>query len=702
VASRTKTAKFGLSVAGLAAAAAVTAAAAAAAAAAVAAAAAAVAVVAAVAAAAVVAAVAAAAVVAVVAANPARADGVTAYLPLNLEPEVERQIERVLILADEPILKRPFAVALVEIALPAACKRDKALCLQVKKYLERYSHDYAVSYASATASKSSGAGVVLPNQHGLTTQSDWDIAAQGYVQPSDYLLASAGVVAYSGRTEATGSMLSAGFNWAQLDLGYRDHWFSPATDSTFMIGTEAPTMPSLTLSNNEPLTRFGFQYELFLAQMSRSDHILGGGQGTLVQRSGNPKLFGAQFSIEPFSGWSFGINRQLQYGGGGLPDGPTTLLRNFFETGGKAQTEGNQEASYVTRFIYPGNTPFAVYAQYAGDNTLDGGSYLLGEAALTVGIDFPKLWRNFDLTFEASEWQNGWYTNNPFLDGMTNDRLVLGQWGADQRIFNDGLGARSEMLRVGWEAPFGGYLEERVRYLVNQIYGDYAYRHFVEVTVDYSRPWKDLTVGGEVLAGRDVFGQSFERLSAFVRYGGELHNRDYDAGSDDNEPDVADSKPEVELFADAGASASRVRTDLEKGIPITTSSVLFGPHVAVGVRRAVNDNNDWGVRLELDEVDGHSLLGARILDYRHRYGDAVALNLYAGADRYNLATPAYSLYGGIGGQWRNILPKWDLGVDFRHAQNIARNHVLPTDVQGVRPDSFYKIDSVIVYLSRSF
>jgi hypothetical protein len=57
----------------------------------------------------------------VLAANRAPADGVSAYLPLNLEPETERQIERVLILADEPVLKRPFAVALVELALPQAC-----------------------------------------------------------------------------------------------------------------------------------------------------------------------------------------------------------------------------------------------------------------------------------------------------------------------------------------------------------------------------------------------------------------------------------------------------------------------------------------------------------------------------------------------------------------------------------------------------
>jgi len=637
----------------------------------------------------------------------ASADGVSAYLPLNLEPETERQIERVLILADEPVLKRPFAVALVELALPQACTRDKTLCAKVKKYLERYSRDYAVTHASATGSithapsnPAGAAEAVVPNQHGLPVNSGWEASVRAFVQPNDYFLASAGVVAYSGRTEATGSMLSFGFNWAQLDVGYRDHWFSPAVESPMLIGTEAPTMPSITLSNYEPLTRFGFQYEFFLAQMSRSDHILGGGQGTTLQSSGNPKLFGAQFSIEPFSGWSLGINRQLQYGGGGLPDSASTLLRNFFKPGGKSQTQGNQEASYVTRFIYPGKIPFAVYAQYAGEDNSNGGSYLLGNVAATVGIDFPKLSQHFDLTYEITEWQNVWYVNNPFLDGMTNDRLVLGSWGGDQRIFNDGVGARSQMLRIGWEPPFGGYLEERVRTLVNQNYGQYPYRHYLDVTLRYSRPWNDLTVGGEVIAGRDVFGSSFSRLSGFVRYGGERRTRDEDTG-DDDAADAGDAHG-TELFVDAGANANRVRSDLQKGLPVTTSKVMFGPHFALGARREVSARNDWGVRLELDEIDGHSLIGIRPVDYRHRYGDTFALNLYAGVDRYNLATPAYSLYGGIGGQWRNVVPKWDVGLDFRYAQNIARDHVYATDPAGVRPESFYKIQSVIGYITRRF
>jgi Capsule assembly protein Wzi len=633
-----------------------------------------------------------------------QAAGVSAYIPLNLEPEMERQIERVLILADEPILKRPFPVALVELALPAACKKDKALCEKVKKYLERYSRDYALTHASVTGTAAhGGAGDVVPNNHGLPMDSKWEVSAQGFVQPNDYMLASAGVIAYDGRARPTGTMLSFGFNWAQLDLGYRDHWFSPATDSAMMIGTEAPTMPSVTLSNYEPLTRLGFQYEFFLAQMAPTDRILGGGQGTTVESRGNPKLFGAQFSIEPFSGWSLGVNRQLQYGGGGLPDSASFLARDFFKPGGQSQTQGNQEASYVSRFIFPGKTPFAVYVQYAGENTLDGGSYLLGMSGLTAGIDFPVLWRYFDMTYEVSEWQNSWYVNSVFLDGMTNYRLVTGQWGADQRVFNDGVGARSQMLRIGWEPSFGGYLEEQVRYLVNQEYGVVPYRHFSEFTIRYSRPLNQLTVGGEANAGHDVFGKSFVRLSGFVRYGGDQNTHTRNA--DDEDDSTASTETHGgELFVDAGVNVNQVKANLQQGFPIVTSKVGTGPHIGFGARRAVSETNDLGVRVEDDQVDGHNLFGVRPLDYRHRFGNSFALGLFAGVARYDLSTPAYSLYGGVGAQWRNVLPKWDIGADFRYAQNVARTHVLASDapIAGVRPDSFYKIETGLLYISRHF
>ena len=638
------------------------------------------------------------------------AAGVTNYLPLNLEPEMERQIERVLILADEPILKRPFAVALVEDALPQACRVDKPLCTKVQRYLERYSRDYAVTHASATGALTHDAGGgAVPNAHGMPVKSEWEISAQAYVQPNDYVLLSGGAVSYAGRTVPTGSMLSLGFNWAQLDIGYRDHWLSPATESSALMSTEAPTTPSVTLSNYEPITRFGFQYEFFASLLSHSNRILYQGN----ERSGSPHLFGAQLSIEPFSGWSLGINRLLEYGGGGLPDSARFLLRDFFKPSGLSQTQGNQQASYVSRFLFPGKTPFAAYVQYAGEDNSNGGSYLLGNTALTVGIDVPRFARYFDLTYEFSEWQNIWYVHNIFLDGMSNDGLVLGNWGADQRRFGDGVGARSQTLRLGWEPPFGGYLEERIRTLANQSYyggdlrvyspsiGAFPYHRYYDLTVRYSRPWKGVTVGGEAFGGRDIYGKSFSRLAVFVRYGGDEHTRD-DGSLDEESYDGSTAEHGAERFVDAGMNINRVRADLEPGIAITSSKLAFGPHFGLGARRAVSTHNDLGIRVELDEVGGHSLIGIRALDYRYRYSQNFALGLFVGATRYDLATPAYSVYFGLGALWRDLLPKWDLGFDLRHAQNVARDHVLASDPQGPRAESFYKIDTALVYLSRRF
>jgi hypothetical protein len=56
-------------------------------------------------------------------------------------------------------------------------------------------------------------------------------------------------------------------------------------------------------------------------------------------------------------------------------------------------------------------------------------------------------------------------------------------------------------------------------------------------------------------------------------------------------------------------------------------------------------------------------------------------------------------------QWRNFLPAlrgWDLGFDFRYGQNIARDRVLPSDAPGPRPETFYKIASGVLYISRHF
>ncbi len=578
--------------------------------------------------------------------------GVSPYLPVNLEPEIESQIERVLILADVPVMTRPIAAATVLEALPRAAKIDPSLAARVQRYLLRYTHNRGIAYASVEGAASSGQGAstVDPNRYGMEKDSHWDASAQVYWQPSDYMIVDLGAVAYEGRTNFSGSMVSLGFDFAQLDIGFRPHWFSPMTDSSLLMSTEAPTLPSVTLSNYRPLTRLGLRYEIFAARMSESNRIVLGND--LI--SGHPSLGGFHLQAEPARGWSISVNRLVQYGGGAL--GGDSLRRLFSSLFGPtaghqaavaSQQIGNQAAAITSSLLFPGRVPFSVYFEYGGEDTSRGKSYLLGNSALSAGIHFPRLWRHFDLTLETSEWQNQWYVHSVYLDGLTNYRRVVGHWFGDQRVFGDGVGGRSSMASLGWEPPFGGLVQLRYRTLQNQLYSGINYQRFHDVTLGYSRPWRGVIVGGELDAGRDVFGGNFSRIAGFIRYDeGRGSSADSWAAalSDENEPTMTNG----ELFIDVGANLNRQNVDLTSAETRVTGPYGSGAHFAVGARRFVSNHSDLGARIEFDNIQGHSLIGVRGLDYRYRFNGPLALSVFIGAARYALATPRI----------RNLLRRW--------------------------------------------
>jgi hypothetical protein len=635
----------------------------------------------------------------------ASATGVTPYLPLNMAPEIQAQIERVLILADQPVTSRPIPAALVLRALPKACRIDSELCERVRKYLDRFTNNYGVTHVGVEGTTTSGrSNTTVPNQYGMREQSSWDASAQGYYQLNDYVLANVGAVSYEGKTDLAGSMVSLGFSYAQLDFGFKPHWLSPLTDSSMLISTEAPTMPSVSLSNWEPISSFGLKYELFVARMSTSDHIFVAGRDV----RGNPRVAGFHLSMEPASGWSLAVNRLLQYGGPGRPSGWKDLFKSFFNPSRYDNTNpdltvdqqfGNEQASITSSLVFPGKVPFEFYAEYAGEDTSRGKSYLLGNSALSVGIHFPSLWQRFDLTLESSEWQNTWYTHFVYRDGMTNYGRVIGNWFGDERQFNDGVGGRSQMVRIGWDATFGGLLELRARSLQNQQYSGVAYRHYNDFSLAYSRPWKDMVYGAQVDTGHDVTGARFTRLAGFVRYDegwSRLGGMMGDSGAS------SDEDKKGELFIETGGNLNRQNVDVTNAKSRVTGSYDEGPHLAVGARRYVSDHSDLGARLEIDEVQGRSLIGVRALDYRYRFNGPLALGFFIGAARYAQATPAYGIYYGAGLQWRNLLPGVDVGVDYRYADSVARDHLLPTDPQSERPDSFYNISLFTASVSYHF
>jgi hypothetical protein len=251
------------------------------------------------------------------------------------------------------------------------------------------------------------------------------------------------------------------------------------------------------------------------------------------------------------------------------------------------------------------------------------------------------------------------------------------------------------MVRLGWQPDFGGVAEIRYRTLSNDDYSGVAYTRAHDLTLRYSYPWHSVLLGGEVQVGRDVFGDDYSRVAAFAHFGAEFTAHGAVSADDADEGDGS-----VEIFADAGGAASRARIEIADGSPKYVTDTAFTPHVAIGARRGVSDHSDLGARIEFDELEGELLLAVRAFDYRYRVNKHWALLGFIGAARYDLATPAYGYYLGMGAQWRNVMHNLDVSLDLRYADKLARDKLLPTDPPATpRPDMFYDMFGATLYFS---
>jgi hypothetical protein len=657
----------------------------------------------------------------------ARASGVSPYLPLNLSPEIERKIERVLVLAGEPVLTRPVAVEKVMRALPKARRLDRPLCAEVERYLDRYFKRAAVTHASAEGAAAEHSTTTLPNERGERADSAWAASAAAYYRPGDYVLLTAGGVGYGGtdgRFNPAGSMASFGDDYLQLDLGYRDHWFSPLTDSSMLVSTEAPTLPSATLSNQRPIGGLGLQYEFFLARMPYTSQIAWENGLT----AGYPRLAGIHLGIEPANGWSIAGNGTWQFGGGARPGSISGFFSNLFNRT-SASSPGvtnidsrfaNRQVSITSAYSFPAPQPFVAYVEYAARDTLHGNRLRFHDTALSAGVHFPQFFKRFDLTVEASEWQNAWYTDYVWLEGMTVNGYVTGDWGADWRTSGDGVGAQTAMAQLGWELQSGDEINLRYRTLQNQSYSaalgfaGVDYRRASMLTAEYAQPRDRYTRGLTLDLGRDVYGKSFARLGAFVRLDG--GNQDQAAAGVDvddaqqagDEQDIEDAAQAagLERFVDVGVSGGRLGLDLggftaaQEAAPAQYRNVL-SPHLGIGVRRAISEHVDLGVRAEFDDFRG-AMAALRILDLRFRLDRHFAIGGFFGFAHYSGPTPALGYYEGAELQWRDLFAHWDLSLDARIFDHIQRDKLLASDPQNGDPVEWYTMQAPTLFLSRRF
>jgi hypothetical protein len=155
----------------------------------------------------------------------------------------------------------------------------------------------------------------------------------------------------------------------------------------------------------------------------------------------------------------------------------------------------------------------------------------------------------------------------------------------------------------------------------------------------------------------------------------------------------------AEPFVDLGVSSTRVEADIAM-LTTKVTTTDSGLHLGAGLRRTLSKGGNIGVRVELDDVDSNLLIAVRALDYRYSISNRLAIGAFVGAARLDLATPAHGYYLGGGVQLKELVRGWDLSIDLRLGDKLARDNLAATP--SARSDDFYDLTGVSVYVSRRF
>ncbi|MDU0113635.1 capsule assembly Wzi family protein [Psychrosphaera aquimarina] len=456
--------------------------------------------------------------------------GTSGYLPLKQSAKLERNIDQLLLMANMTSLKKPLSVSQVKQALNKVCfTRVTPLCTEITTHLKKYQSPASIVDGRIAVQLSDRTDSTLANQRGIEYQSNVYGHITGYSQLTEYLSFTAGAQLNGSDTSLENTYISVGTDWMQLDIGTKPHWLSPMENSAMLLSTHAPTLPTLSISNSIPLTDFGVNYELFVGELSNSDNIYY--QGEYI--SGKPIITGFHLSVSPWQGFSLGVNRILQSGGGQRGSNSfSDLIGAFFDPSGSDNTSadlsvdeqfGNQAASLVSQFTFSGDTPFSLYFEYAGEDTSRGFNYKLGNSALSAGLYIPYLTDNIGLRVELSEWQNAWYVHHVYGDGLTHEGSIIGHWAAESRnrdnsFSGDGVGAYNAMAKLYWLQSNGDDITLSANVTQNESYTSYDYHTSYQVKAEWFTIMNEYQWVSSIEYGKDIFNESYYSISTSLAW----------------------------------------------------------------------------------------------------------------------------------------------------------------------------------------
>ena len=450
--------------------------------------------------------------------------GVSPYLPLNMDSLVELEIQRLVSITQLPNLTKPYPIVPIVKALNEVKDSHPILYSRINQYIKRYKKKSAITSFSAELSQSSDSDRILANKRGIPLERSLQASISSFYQYNKYLIVNGGGTFVSGEGLIPhNSFISVGYEYAQLDIGYREHWLSPSPISASLLSTNAEPILSLTLSNITPITDWNIKYELSYGQMSKTDGISFQGGTT----SGKPGMLSMHLSIQPFDWWTIGANRTFMFGGGERSISIRDVWNAFIdpvnsdncgsgETGcANADEEiGNQIASVTNKFdLSLFDFPFSLYFNYEGEDTKEHQNYQLGNIAYTYGVFLPYITADTSLYFEYSDFHDAWYTHHLYRDGYRNEGNVMGHWWANNRDINDSVGGVISTLKFNIDLNNESHLQAIVKSIKLDPSTNIVYKTANELELQYKQVFMSGFIGLSVIHGKDSLGESYSRAA---------------------------------------------------------------------------------------------------------------------------------------------------------------------------------------------
>ncbi|MEQ3440926.1 MULTISPECIES: capsule assembly Wzi family protein [unclassified Pseudoalteromonas] len=454
----------------------------------------------------------------------------TAYLPIGMDAQLDHQLDTLFALTFGTPMTKPYRLAEVEKALLVLEKEKPRLAAAIRFKIKPYQSDDAVTRVGVKLRVDTDNSKKIANQRGLSSDEWGQGFFEGIWRANDYTLVQVGVDyrAKENKFVNYNSFISFAGEDLQLNLGYKEHWFSPFKHSAQIISTNAKTAPSISIGMVKPAHNWwNFDFELYYSELEHVDN------GILYQgelHSGTPKLAGTHFSIEPISGWKIGLNRMMQFGGGPRKVDAGDVFDAFFDPAGNDNVAlagspdaelGDQFASITNVINFNWGLPTELYFEYGGEDTKEHKNYQFGNVAYSLGAFFPKLTDSISFRFEHTNMHSFWYKNYIYPTmGNTVDGFVVGHFAADQRYFGDGVPSEVNVLEMTYSESFQSLWRAKLSTISNKSNYEYdiggfseEYDDAIELQLSNTRQLNEHTLETTLTYGEDVFGDNYTWLS---------------------------------------------------------------------------------------------------------------------------------------------------------------------------------------------